>query len=210
LRRARAALAAISISISIAVALTATATARADDGVYGRLDGDLELRVEAGAGFASGGPSLAAGAAALYLGTAGLYVHYTDALGSRAPDVARSIAFGLHLQPLFLARYGSDLEHGPARLDLLVDSFGLEIGSFWAAPRGHGLVAEPGIELATTLAIPFLASGNGPFLALRGALRLHQDEASSAIDRAGLFSLTLSFHHTVSAHLVDAGDSLAR
>jgi len=194
----------------VALITTATAAARAEDGVYGRLDGDLELRVEAGAGFAAGGPSLAAGAAALYLGTAGLYAHYTDALGSGAPDIARSIAFGVHLQPLFLARYGSDLEHGPARLDLLVDSFGLEIGSFWAAPRGHGLRAEPGLELATTLAIPILARGNGPFLALRGALRLGQDEAYSAIDRAGLFSLTLSFHRTITAHLVDAGDSLAR
>jgi hypothetical protein len=205
LRRARAAL------VAALVALTATKAARADDdGVYGRLDGDLELRVEAGAAFASGGPSLAAGAAALYLGTAGLYVHYTDALGSREPSVTRSIAFGVHFQPLFLARYGSDREHGPARLDLLVDSFGLEIGSFWAAPRGRGLLAEPGLELATTLAIPILASGNGPFLALRGALRLQQDEASSALDRAGIFSLTLSFHHTVTAHLVDAGDRLAR
>lgn len=192
------------------VALGGAATSRADDGVYGRLDGDLELRVEAGAGFASGGPALAAGAAALYLGTAGIYVHYTDALGSLAPDVTRTIAAGVHLQPLFLARYGSDLEHGPARFDLLVDSFGLEIGSFWAAPRGRSLVATPGLELATTLAIPLLARGNGPFLALRGALRMRQDEAYFAIDRGGLFSLTLSFHQTIRAHLVDAGDRLER
>ena len=192
------------------VALGGAATSRADDGVYGRLDGDLELRVEAGAGFASGGPALAAGAAALYLGTAGIYVHYTDALGSLAPDLTRTIAAGMHLQPLFLARYGSDLEHGPARFDLLVDSFGLEIGSFWAAPRGRSLIATPGLELATTIAIPLLARGNGPFLALRGALRMRQDEAYSAIDREGLFSLTLSFHQTVRAHLVDAGDRLAR
>ncbi|MEP7125142.1 MAG: hypothetical protein ABJE95_29700 [Byssovorax sp.] len=193
------------------IALAATTSARADDdGVYGRLEGDLELRIEAGAGFAAGGPSLAAGAAALYLGTAGIYAHYTDALGSRAPDVTRSFAFGLCLQPLFLARYGSDLEHGPARLDLLVDSFGLEIGSFWGAPRGRGLVATPGLELATTLALPILARGNGPFLALRGALRLRQDEASSAIDRAGIFSLTLSFHQTITTHLVDGGDGLTR
>jgi hypothetical protein len=197
--------------VAALIALASTRAARADDdGVYGRLDGDLELRVEAGAAFAPGGPSLAAGAAALYLGTAGLYVNYTDALGSHAPDLTRSIAFGVHLQPLFLARYGSDLEHGPARLDLLVDSFGLEIGSFWAAPRGRGLLAEPGLELATTLGIPILASGNGPFLALRGALRLHQEESSGAIGRDGIFSLTLSFHHTVTAHLVDAGDRLAR
>jgi hypothetical protein len=191
-------------------ALTCAATSRADDGVYGRLDGDLTLHLDAGAGFARGGPALAAGVAALYLGTAGVYVHYTDALGSHEPDVTRTIAAGVVLQPLFLARYGSDLERGPARLDLLVDSFGLEIGSFWAAPRGRGLVAIPGLELATTIAIPILARGDGPFLALRGALRLHQDDAYGPIDRAGLFSLTLSFHQTIRAHLVDAGDRLSR
>ena len=194
------------------VALTATTSARAadDDGVYGRLDGDLELRAEAGAGFASGGPSLAAGVLALYLGTAGFYAHYTDALGTGGADVTRSIAAGLHLEPLFLARYASDLEHGPARLDLLIDSFGVEIGSFWSAPRGSGLAAEPGLELAATLAIPLLPRASGPFLALRGALRLRQDDAAAAIDRAGLFSLTLSFRTTVPVHLVDAGDRLAR
>ena len=204
MKRAGVALAAALAALSVA------STSRADDGVYGRLDGDLTLHVEAGAGFASGGPSLVAGVAALYLGTAGVYVHYTDALGSHEPDVARSIAAGVCLQPLFLARYGSDLEHGPARLDLLVDSFGLEIGAFWAAPRGRGLVATPGLELATTLAIPLLARSSGPFLALRGALRLNQDEAYATIDRAGLFSLTLSFQPTFRVHLVDAGDRLAR
>lgn len=193
-------------------ALTLTAAARAadDDGAYGRLDGDLELRVEAGAGFASGGPSLAVGASALYLGTAGFYAHYTDALGTRGADVTRSIAAGLHLEPLFLARYASDYEHGPARLDLLVDSFGLEVGSFWSAPRGYGLASEPGLELAATLAVPLLAQSNGPFLAFRGALRLRQDDAAAALDRAGLFSVTLSFRTTVRAHLVDTGDRLAR
>ncbi|MEP7125540.1 MAG: hypothetical protein ABJE95_31695, partial [Byssovorax sp.] len=179
-------------------------------GVYGRLDGDLELRAEAEAGFASGGPSLAAGVSALYLGTAGIYAHYTDALGAPGADVTRSIAAGLHLEPLFLARYASDYEHGPARLDLLVDSFGLEVGSFWAAPRGYGLRREPGLELAATLAVPLGARVFGPFLGLRGALRLRQDDAAAALDRAGLFSLTLSFRTNVSLHLVDAGDALAR
>jgi hypothetical protein len=204
LRRAGSALAA---ALAALTALTEAAPARADgDGAYGRLDGDLELRIEAGAGFASGGPALAAGAAALYLGTAGVYAHYTDALGGRGPDVTRSIAAGVHLQPLFLARYGSDLEHGPARLDLLVDSFSLEIGSFWDARRGHGLRSAPGLELATLLAVPLLGRASGPFITLRGALRLRQDDASAALDRAGLFSLTLSFHKTIDVHFVDAGD----
>ncbi len=200
-------------ALAAALAVLAAATpARADDddGVYGRLDGDLELRAEAGAGFASGGPSFAAGVSALYLGTAGFYAHYTDALGMRGADVTRSIAAGLHLEPLFLARYASDLEHGPARLDLLIDSFGVEIGSFWSAPRGYGLAAEPGLELAATLAVPLLPRANGPFLALRGALRLRQDDAAAAIDRAGLLSLTLSFRTILPVHFVDAGDRLAR
>ena len=191
--------------------LTAAPPLRAEgDGVYGRLDGDLELRAEAGASFASGGPSLAVGAAALYLNTAGLYARYTDALGSRGADVTRSIAAGLVLQPLFLARYGSDFEHGPPRLDLLVDSFGLEIGSFWAAPRGLGLRATPGLELAATLAVPILARASGPYLAFRGALRLRQDDAAAAVDRAGLLSVTLSFHQVIPIHLVDAGDRSER
>ena len=200
----------LALAATLAALTAATSARAADDGVYGRLDGDLELRAEAGAGFASGGPSLAAGVSALYLGTAGLYVHYTDALGSRGADVTRSIAAGLHLEPLFLARYASDLEHGPARLDLLVDSFGVELGSFWSAPRGYGLTAEPGLELAATLAIPLLERANGPFLALRGALRLRQDDAAAALDRAGLFSLTLSFRTMVPVHIVDGGDRLSR
>lgn len=196
---------------AVTAALTATASARAEgDGVYGRLDGDLELRAEAGAGFASGGPALAAGASALYLSTAGVYAHYTDALGSGGADVTRSIAAGLILQPFFLARYSSDFEHGPAILDLFVDSFGLEIGSFWAAPRGLGLRAAPGLELAATLAVPLLGRASGPFLTVRGALRLRQDDAASAVDRAGLLSLTLSFHQVIPIHLVDAGDRTAR
>ena len=182
----------IALAATLAALAAATPARAEDDGVYGRLEGDLELRAEAGAGFASGGPSLAAGVSALYLGTAGLYVHYTDAFGSRGADVTRSIAAGLHLEPLFLARYASDLEHGPARLDLLIDSFGVEIGSFWSAPRGYGLAAEPGLELAATLAVPLRARASGPFLALRGALRLRQDDAASALERTGLFSLTLT------------------
>jgi hypothetical protein len=200
----------LALVTATAVLAMATPSRADDDGVYGRLNGDLELRAEAGAGFASGGPTLAAGAAALYLGTAGVYAHYTDALGQPGADVTRSIAAGLILQPFFLARYGSDFEHGPARLDLFVDSFGLEIGSFWAAPRGLGLRATPGLELAATLAVPLLARASGPFLAVRGALRLRQDDAAGAIDRAGLLSVTLSFHQVIPIHFVDAGDRTAR
>jgi hypothetical protein len=198
-----------------AVVLAAPASARGADGLYGRFDGDLELRAEAGAAFADGGPSLAAGVAALYLSTVGVYAHYTDALGSGAPLVSRSIATGLHVAPFFLARLATDAEHGPAHLDLFVDSFALEIGTFWDQPRGGGWASRPGLELAVGVAFPILGRATGPYVGLRAALRWRDADltggpggSSSVLDRGALLSLTLGWHHVVRTHLVDAGDRL--
>jgi hypothetical protein len=187
------------------------ARASADDGVYGRFDGDLELRGHAGVAFAAGGPALAASAGLVYLATAGVYAHYTDALGLSAPRVARSIAAGVHLQPFFLARYASNQERGPARWDLLLDSLAFEIGAVWAAPRGMPLDSHAGLELAIDLGFPFLPRATGPFLGLRGALRWRASDfiagvPGGVVDRGALLSLTLGWHHVLRAHLVDAGD----
>ncbi|WP_437593269.1 hypothetical protein [Sorangium sp. So ce1000] len=197
--------------VAALAALAAASTAHAEgDGAYGRLDGDLELRAGAGASFADGGPALCARGAAAYLSTAGLYAHYTDALGAERAPVARSIAGGVFIQPLFLARYASDLERGAPWLDLFLDSLALGVGSFWEAPRGAGFAAEPGLELSLSLDVPLLGDATGPFLDLRGALRfrgpeLSGDEGPRDAQRA-LVSITLGWHHVVRAHLVDAGD----
>lgn len=198
----------------LAATSIAPAAARAD-GAYGRLDGDLELRASAGAALAEGGPALAASAAVLYLGTAGVYAHYADALDRGAAPVARSFAAGVHLQPMFLGRYASDLERGPPRLDLLLDSIGLGVGAFWSAPRGRGLVDEPGLELALSIAFPVLPDATGPFLDLRGALRwraadLAGDGPGDLVAQGALLSLTLGWHHVVTGHVVDAGDAVER
>lgn len=201
-------------------ALAAARPARAD-GVYGRFDGDLGLRLGAGAAVADGGAALCAHAAAVYLDTAGFYLHYADALGQPGPAVARSLAAGVHLQPLFLGRYASDLERGPARLDLLLDSFALGVGAFWDARRGASGAAEPawawdpGLEIALSLSFPFLPSASGPHIGLRGALRLRAADldglgANGPLDRGALLSLTLSWHQIVPAHLVDADDRVDR
>lgn len=186
-----------------------------DDGAYGRLDGDLELRAGAGAAFADGGPALCVRGAAVYLATAGVYAHYTDALGAEAAPIARSIAGGVFIQPLFLARYASDLERGSPWLNLLVDSLALGVGAFWEAPPGTGLAPEPGLELSASLDLPLLGHATGPFLGLRGALRWRGPELagveSARDEQRALVSITLSWHHVVRAHLVDAGDrALAR
>ncbi|WP_437737150.1 hypothetical protein [Sorangium sp. So ce1335] len=209
-RRRRARAAALAGAAAVA-ALAGVSTARAEnDGAYGRLDGDLELRAGAGASLAAGGPALCARAAAVYLQTAGLYAHYTDALGAEGTPVARSIAGGVFLQPLFLARYASDLERGPPRLDLFLDSVALGVGSFWEAPPGAGLAAEPGLELSLSLDVPLLGDATGPFLGVRGALRWRGTELAGA-ERArdaqrALVSVTLSWHHLLRVHIVDAGD----
>ena len=202
------------------LAVPAPSPARAD--AYGRFDGDLGLRLGAGAALAQGGASLGAQAAAVYLDTAGVYVHYTDALGQDGPAVLRSLATGLHLQPLFLGRYASNLESGPPRLDLLLDSLAIEVGAFWDARRPDATAGaraasawDPGLELALCLSFPLFSDASGPHLDARGALRWRASDLAGfghggALDRGALLSLTLSWHQIVPAHLVDAGDRVDR
>ncbi|WP_437491330.1 hypothetical protein WME75_15405 [Sorangium sp. So ce1014] len=206
-RAAARALAGAAALATVAVA----STARADgDGAYGRLDGDLALRAGAGASLANGGPALCAHGAAAYLSTAGLYAHYTDAIGAQGATVARSIAGGVFIQPLFLGRYASNLELGTPWLDLFIDSVALGVGSFWEASPGAGLAPEPGVELSLSLDVPLLGHATGPFLGVRGALRWRGSELAGDVsprdEQRALVSVTLSWHHVVWAHIVDAGD----
>ena len=202
-------------AMALAVAMLAPASALAD-GLHGRFDGDLELRVGAGAAIAAGGPMLAADVAARYLCTAGVFVHYADAIGTRGPRVERSIAAGVELAPLFLARYANNLEGGPPRLDLLLDSIAFGVGAFWAAPPHGAFGATPGLELSLGLAIPILPRATGPFLRVRGALRWRDadlapgPESASFIDRGALLSITLGWHHVVGSGVVDPGDGAIR
>jgi hypothetical protein len=200
-------------AVALMLGLAKAAFAAPDDGTYGRLDGDVELDASAGVAFAEGGPSLALSAAALYLTTAGLYASYVDAVGSNAVS-RRSIATGIVLRPLFLGRYASDLERGPAHFDLLLDSIALEVGAFWGARRDEGIAAEPGLELSLGLDLPVLPSANGPFLAVRSVLRWHaadfggDRDPSGVVQRGALVTLALAWHQVVLTHIVDAGDRL--
>lgn len=212
-RGARAALRVLTALVAlVTLAWGSSAEAAEDDGLYGRFDGDLTLHAGAGVAVLSGGAALAARLETLYLSTAGIYGHYADALGQKDPSVSRSIAAGLVIQPLFLARFASDWEHGPARLDLFVDSLALSVGTFWHAPAGGSLGADPGLELAVALGLPLFADATGPFLDVRAAVRwratdLHPSTAQGNIfDRGALLSITLAWHHVIPTHIVDAGD----
>ena len=197
----------LSFLLASSVAMLARA---ADDGAYGRLEGDVAIEARAGAAFAAGGPALAAELGAVYLATAGLYAHYTDGLGSDGADVERSIAVGVTLRPIFWARYARGMEGGPARLDLLIDSFGLGLGVFWDGQEGDAN-EEPGLELALGLTIPFLEDASGPHIGVRGALRWRAVDLAGhgdgdIIDRGALLSLTLGWHQLLDIHLVDFRD----
>jgi hypothetical protein len=197
----------------------ARAAEEADDGAYGRFDGDVALELGAGAAFASGGPVLDVETGAFYLYTAGAYFRYTDALGRESPDVRRALAAGLQLRPLFLARYAKNMESGPARLDLLVDSIAFQVGAFWDERRaregGEGLASEPGLEFGVGLDLPILGRASGPFVGLRGILRwrtldLEGKGDPNAVDRGAFLAVILAWHQVLGTHIVDVGDAVVR
>ncbi len=185
-----------------------------DDGVYGRLDGDLLLVAEAGCAVSRGGPSLAVGARALYLSTAGIYARYFEGFEDGDLAAARSFSAGVELRPLFLARFASDLEHGPSRLDLLVDSLALDVGAFWWSPPEGAVTTFPGLEIGG-LEVPILSHAEGPHVGALGSLRVSHGGAGAPVRedlglRASALLLTLSWHAILDAGIVDAGDALGR
>jgi hypothetical protein len=187
------------------------------DGAYGRLSGDLGFALDVGVSETFPGESLASRLATSYLSSAGVYVQYNDSLGLQAQPTARSMAAGVELRPLFLIRFGSDLEQGPACLDLLIDSLGIGVGTYGVALPAQdcsesGLGCwRAGFELGTGIELPLLPHADGPFIALRYAWRWPVSPRvaePTAIDAPrGMLSLGLGYRVLVSSHLVDPEDA---
>jgi hypothetical protein len=203
-----------------AIGMVAASPARAEeartmtDGVYGRFDGDLDLSIAGGGSVIRGGSGGAAVVRALFLGTAGMYAAYNDALGSATKGPVRSFALGVGIRPLFLPRWGSDLERGPAIVDLTLDAFTLDLGVLWPSDSEGHFTHSPGIELALGTEVPLLGEAAGPWIGARGALRWRASELSGAPDSEpslgpALF-LTLAWHFVANIHLADMGDGLVR
>lgn len=190
------------------------AAAKDADGAYGRLDGDVGLELSAGGSMSGGGASLNAELAAMYLSTTGGYLRYIDALGASGRADARSISAGVWMRPVFLARFASDLEHGPAYADLFLDSIGLGIGAFWAQPYGAAFQPAPGLELSVGADLPLLARATGPFIGVRGALRFRHTDllgpGGDLLDGGSYLGLVLGFRYLTGNAIVDVGDSLSR
>lgn len=159
------------------------------DGVYGRFDGSLALGASAGAELEAGEPRGALKLSAHYLWTAGVYGRYSDAFGGAEERPTRVASLGIDARPLFLPRFALDLEHGPALLDLALDSFSLNAGAYFAEPRGGAFGDERGFEAGLGFGVPLLAKAAGPWLEAR-AERRFADRGQNA----WLFTLSVAYH----------------
>jgi hypothetical protein len=195
------------------------AVARAQDRAeptYGRLQGDVTAVVGAGAVVAARGPRAEGELRLRYLETAGLFASYEDGplLGSAA-EPARLLAGGLELRPLFLVRWLTGRETQRARVDLVLDSFGLELGATLAQPAGTSFASRPGVQAGLALEVPILHEATGPWIGLHVGLRWSEQALASGVianpdDRGAFASITLAWHEMLLTHLVDLGDRAPR
>lgn len=155
------------------------------DGIHGRLAGDFDVSLRLGAEYENSfAPAF--GASLFYYWTLGLFADH--ALGT-AQNIQRT-AVGVELRPLFLPRWDADLQHGPALLDLTLDSLALGVGVHLPHEGGStSLTADPGPQLSLGAGVPLLARASGPWLEFKGIYRF----PSTPENGAALFAF-LSWH----------------
>ena len=198
--------AALSLLVFCAVSAPAVACADdTDDGVYGRLDGDLVLSAEALGVFvdtpAGAAPGFSLALRARYLEMTGLALGYDRAFTADRHD---ALWAAVDFRPVWLARFTNDYEHGPRWLDLMLDSIGIELGGAWIRPGdehgGVGFVLGGGVELPL-----YWRRGDG--VLLRAGARWitsHPWDAQGTGDRDGAaeFGLGVVFRTLVRTPLV--------
>jgi hypothetical protein len=194
-----------------ATALSVAAFAHADEPTAGRLDGDLTLAGGLGATIGPRAPRTTIDLRARYMSTSGLFITYEDKAFFKDAEPERVLAMGLELRPLFLARWLTGKELDANRADLLIDSFGLELGGFLQQPQGRQFGSKPGFQAGLGLEIPIFANATGLFIGTHGGCRwadsaLSGETVQGPTDRALFLGLTLSWHQVIGSHLVDAGD----
>jgi hypothetical protein len=184
------------------------------DSSDGRFDGDLGVVGGLGATFGPRGPRAALDARIRYLSTAGLFATYEDGplLGSSA-EPTRVIAFGLEVRPLFLARWGTGHELGIPRLDLALDSLGLELGAVFSQPAGARFGARAGLEAGLGLELPILPRASGPLVGLHAGARwseaaLAGGPLDGAADRALYVSVLVGWQALFGSPIIDFDDRL--
>jgi hypothetical protein len=211
-RRESAARAAIVVAALVLHARAARAASA--DSAYGRFDGDLSASFGAGVALGARAPRGLLDLRVRYLETAGVFVTYEDGLGGAA-EPSRVLAFGTEVRPLFLGRWLTGYELARGRWDLLLDSFGLELGAAVYQPAGLAFASRPALQAGLGVELPLLADATGPFIGLHGGARwseaaLGGADAATPDDRALFLGVTLAWHQVFVAHLVDEGDRAPR
>ncbi|MBM4374532.1 MAG: hypothetical protein FJ095_05555 [Deltaproteobacteria bacterium] len=202
-----ASLAAVAALLLVAFRASAEASPHSADGAYGRLDGDLLLGADATVTLGEDGGAVGARVVATYLTMVGLYAAYDEGVGAAEQPLVRRFAGGIGVRPLFLGRFVSDLERGPALLDLWLDSFGLELGAFvgWREHEGcHGACRVDGLEVAGTMTLPLLSRVSGPSLGLRAGARAPLGGEATDLGPEGFLTLSLGYQALVATGLVDS------
>jgi hypothetical protein len=159
------------------------------DGVYGRFDGNIDLGLAAGVELEAGEPRASLRASGHYLSSAGVYLRYEEGFGSNDLRPRRALALGIDVRPLFLPRFALDMQHGPALLDLTLDSLSLSAGAYLAQPPLDSFGEERGFDLGLGVGVPLCGEARGLWLEAR-AERRFADHG----ENAWLFTLALSYH----------------
>ena len=111
---------------------------------------------------------------------------------------------GAEVRPLFLGRFLTDHEQGPARLDLLLDSLHLGMAARLGGDQ------RPGLDLSAGVELPLNRSFSGVFLGLTGLWRLPHDALAGPGQSEGQALLTIGVRGVFAAHAVDARDRVMR
>jgi hypothetical protein len=216
--RRRTRVAVLLLQVGVGAATLGGRNARAQDvePSYGRVDGDVTVVAGLGTAVAARGLRGEAEFRLRYLETAGLFAAYEDgAMFGAGPEPQRLLAAGLELRPLFLFRWLRGREFQRARVDLVIDSFGLELGAVFAQPAGGAFGSRTGVQAGIGVELPIFERAAGPWIGLHGGVRWDNEALASgnvrdADDRSAFLTVTLAWHALVVAHVVDLGDRAPR
>ena len=183
----------------------ATPSLAGGDTTYGRIEGAIEVAAGLGATVGSYGTRPAFELRGRYLSMAGAFLTYEEGFAKTA-DPRRLVSTGIEMRPLFLARWLKGREIGQATLDLLVDSFALELGVFFAEPPGRGFGSRMGLQASLGLELPLFGRAEGLFLTAHGGGRFSDGWASSEApqsgqERAAFLTLGLAWHEILEVGL---------
>lgn len=182
----------------------------AKDTTYGRIDGDLTLVFGAGVTVSPRGAAGTLDVRARYLDTAGVFVSYDEGFGGPV-EPTRVLAMGIEVRPVFFSRWLTDSELGIPYLDLIVDSFGLELGAAIVQPKMGDFADRIALQFGVGLEIPILPRANGPWIGLHGGARFSDKglsrEIQTPLEQSAFLSITLAWHQVIGTHAVDIGDT---